>query len=122
MPSLARVNIAEIEEIWHYSFVIDVLAEDGPSFQYFGPNLATLFGQDYTGETISEAFNDAKLANTVGFYEKVLEKREPALEAAAFFLEGHEVRYRSIIVPLSSDDKEIDYLFGTTNYKIFSAH
>ncbi len=122
MPSLADINISEIQEIWHFTFTIDLVAADGHTFQYFGPSLATVFGQDFTGETLAQAMeNDPMLANTIGFYEKVMETREPAMEAASFYLEGQEVRYRSIIVPLSGDGGEtVDYLLGTTNYKMFS--
>ncbi len=122
MPSLSDVNISEITEIWHFTFTIDLLDPQGHRFQYFGPLLANVFGQDYTGEYLADVMEQdgGVLANTIGFYDKVVEKGEPALEAASFYSEGNEVRYRSIIVPLSSDGKTIDYLVGTTNYKVFS--
>ena len=121
MPSLADVNVSEITEIWHFTFIIDMLNADGPSFQYFGSGLSSVFGEDYTGRLLEESLQDMVLDNTIGFYGKVLESKEPALEAASFYSEGDEVRYRSMIVPLSSDDETIDYLFGTTNYKVFPA-
>lgn len=121
MPSLSDVNISEITEMWHFTFTIDVKDPDGHRFQYFGPSLASVFGQDYTDEYLAEALeNDGMLGNTIGFYDKVLEKAEPALEAASFYSEGNEVRYRSIIVPFSSDGTTVDYLIGTTNYKVFT--
>lgn len=116
--SLADINIQEILELWHFTFTIDV-QHDQHVFQYFGPELATIFGQDYTGEPLSEAMNDVTVDNTIGFYPKVIKMREPALEAASFYSEGCEVKYRSIIVPLSSDGENIDYVLGTTNYKAF---
>lgn len=117
-PSLSDININEILEMWHWSFTINV-SEDPHFFQYFGPQLADIFGHDYTGESIPDAMNDPKIQQTIGFYEKARDNREPSLEADSFMLEGKEVRYRSLIVPLSSDGKNIDYLIGTTNYKIF---
>lgn len=122
MPALSDVNISEITEIWHFTFTIDLVDPHGHRFQYFGPSLASVFGQDYTGEYLADVMEQdgGMLANTIGFYDKVVEKAEPALEAASFFSEGNEVRYRSIIVPLSSDGKTIDYLLGTTNYKVFT--
>lgn len=122
MPSLSDVNISEITEIWHFTFTIDVADPAGHRFQYFGPSLASVFGQDYTGEYLADVMEQdgGILVNTIGFYEKVLEKAEPALEAASFYSNGSEVRYRSIIVPFSSDGKNVDYLVGTTNYKAFT--
>ncbi len=116
--SLADINIQEILELWHFSFTIDVQT-NYHFFQYFGPELATIFGQDYTGELLADAMNDVTVDNTIGFYPKVIKMREPALEAASFYSEGFEIKYRSIIVPLSSDGEHIDYVIGTTNYKAF---
>jgi len=118
-PSLADINIQEILEMWHYTFTIDVQREGMHFFQYFGSELATIFGQDYTGEPLIDAMNDVIVDNTIGFYDKVIKAREPALEAASFYMDGAEMRYRSIIVPLSSDGVNIDYVLGTTNYKAF---
>lgn len=119
--SLSHMNISEIQEIWHFSFTLDVSSQD-PSehfFQYFGPDLSSIFGTDYTGESVDEAMNDVILNNTIGSYQKTLQERKPTLEAASFHYDGKELRYRTMIVPLSTDDVHIDYLMGTTNYKAF---
>ncbi|MFO1241737.1 MAG: PAS domain-containing protein [Rickettsiales bacterium] len=117
-PSLSDIKIDEILEMWHWSFTINV-ADENHHFQYFGPELANIFGHNYTGEILQDAMSDPKVQQTIGFYEKAIRNREPTLDANSFNLEGKEVRYRSLIVPLSSDGKHIDYLMGTTNYKIF---
>jgi hypothetical protein len=74
---------------------------------------------DFTGENVAEAMNDVILNNTVGSYVTCIEKREPTMEAASLFYDGKELRYRTLIVPFSSDGITIDYLMGTTNYKAF---
>ena len=120
MPSLADINISEIEAMWHHTFTIELGAsEEEHRFQYFGPELASVFGQDYTGTELGDALNDVMVNNTIGYYEEVLEKRKPCAQSSEFFMDGKEVRYRSIILPLSSNGQEIDFLFGTTNYKMF---
>ena len=119
-PALTDVNISEIEEIYHFTFTIALgETEDEHMVQYFGPDLVSTFGQDYTGSPLIEAMNDTMINNTIGFYEKVIEARRPQSESSEFFMDGKEVKYRSIILPLSSDGEAIDYLFGTTNYKVF---
>ena len=120
MPSLGDVNIAEITEMYHLTFVIKLGAdEDSHEFHYFGPELATIFETNYTGYTLSEALGDVMVNNTIGFYEKVIAERTPHSESSEFFSEGKLVRYRSIILPCSSDGQTIDFLIGTTNYKKF---
>lgn len=120
MPSLSDINIQEIPEVYHFTFTIALGADESEhSFQYFGPELASVFGQDYTGYTLQEALNDVIVNNTIGFYDKVMAEGKPHSESSEFFSEGREVRYRSIILPLSSNGETIDFLIGTTNYKIF---
>ena len=82
-PALADVNIHEIEELWHFSFTIDVSTPDNHIFQYFGPELGGLFGNDYTGEHVNEALDHVVLNNTIGSYEKAIFQRQPAMESAA---------------------------------------
>lgn len=119
-PSLADMQIADISELWHHTFTLSLVgAPKEHHFQYFGPALASIFNTDYTGEFLEIAMQDVMLSTTLGFYDKVVETRAPASESAEFEYNGKEVRYRSLIVPLSSDGVTIDYLLGTTNYKIF---
>ena len=122
LPALADVNIQEIQEMWYFTFTISLgnMPEDH-SFHYFGSKLADMFGNDYSGEMLESALKDLMIENTIGFYEKVVAARAPVSESSSFYLEGKEARYRSLIVPLSSDGQTIDYLLGTTNYKIFDA-
>ena len=120
LPSLSDVQIAELPEVYHYTFTIELgPSEEDHRFTYFGPHLASTFGQDYTGSYLYEAMNDVTINNTIGFYHKVVADRAPVSESSEFFLDGKEIRYRSIILPLSSDGETIDFLFGTTNYKVF---
>lgn len=120
MPSLAEIDIHEIEEIWHSTFTIAVSGDESEhEITYFGPDLASVFNEDYTGVMLEEALNDIMINNTIGFYDKVMETGQPQSESSEFFMNGREVKYRSIILPLSSDGENIDFVFGTTNYKIF---
>lgn len=120
-PTLAEVNITEIAEMYHMTYTLEIA---GPSqadhrFLYFGPELAAVFGQNYTGHHLDEAILDPIVNHTIGFYEKVIEARKPCSESSEFHLDGKEIRYRSVILPLSSNGKDIDFLIGTTNYKAF---
>jgi hypothetical protein len=117
-PSLSDINISDIEEIWHFSFTIDVMNAQH-KFQYFGPELVTIFGVDYTGEYVEETMNDIFINNTIGSYLNSIEQKKPTMESASFHYNGKEVRYRTLTVPLSHNGEAIDYVMGTTNYKIF---
>lgn len=114
------MNIAEITEMWHFTFTIDVRgAPEDHVVQYFGPQLATIFGHDYSGESMEHAMQDLMISNTIGFYDKAMDTGAPVSESSSFHKDGKEVRFRSLIVPFSSDGTTVDFVLGTTNYKIF---
>ncbi len=119
-PALSDINITEIAEMWHFSFTINVANSNHNEheFLYFGPELASIFQADLTGEKIIEALNDVILNNTIGSYLRSVEKREPTMDSAKFYYDGREVKYRTLFVPLSTDGINVDYVMGTTNYRI----
>lgn len=117
-PALSHLNISEIQEIWHFSFSINVEKKQH-EFQYFGPDLVTIFGVDYSGDLVEDAMNDMFVNNTIGSYVNTIIKQKPTMESASFNYNGKDVRYRTLTVPLSTDGENIDYIMGTTNYKIF---
>lgn len=118
-PRFADVQADALGEVWHYCFIIGMATGDAPNFQHFGKELRALFHQDYAGQALGQALQHSPLGQTIGFYEKVCQRRAPVSQASSFVLEGCEARYRSLIVPLSTDQQEIDYLIGTANYRVF---
>jgi hypothetical protein len=119
LPLLREINIQEIQELWYFTFTIDVRDNAHHMFQYFGSELRLIFNEDPSGSSVADALNDVLLNNTIGSYVQCLEKKEPTMEAASFFCDGKEFRYRTLCVPLSEDGETVDYVVGTTNYKIF---
>lgn len=120
-PSLAEMKVSEMAELWHHMFSIRIgICEHEHSFSYFGAELVAIFGTNFTSDNVQDALQqNTRLEHTIGYYPKVIKTGAPQSDSDSFHLEGCEVRYRSLIVPLSSDGKTIDYLLGTTNYKIF---
>lgn len=120
-PALGEIDISAITEMWHHCFTIEVGDTlDECRFQNFGPELCQTFGVNHAGEPVLDALaHDPKLEHTIGFFPDVLKRREPVADSGEFYMEGDEVRYRSLIVPLSTNGTDIDYLLGTTNYRIF---
>ena len=50
MPSLAEIDIHEIEEMWHHTFTIAIQGDPSQhQIAYFGPELASVFNRDYSG-------------------------------------------------------------------------
>ena len=119
MPPLENVNLSEMRDISDFTFTKCVVGGREPYFTYFGSRLIESFGKDFTGESLFDASADVMIDNMIGFYEKVLISKQPNSQSSEFYVEGKEIRYRSIILPCSANDFNVDYLIGTTNYKIF---
>ncbi len=105
--------------MWHYTFTIHLEENGEHYFQYFGPEMKAIIGEDLTNENFDDAMQNSIMGSLIGFYDKVIQQRTPVSESSQFYREGKEIRYRSLIVPLSSDGTRIDYLIGTTNYKAY---
>ncbi len=120
-PHPDDIRLDDIPELKEFCFIINTRSEDSADyrFDYFGPRLSEIFDGDCINDTIDEAFgSDSKLESTIGFFSKVLEKQEPLSESESFITGSQRILYRSLIVPISTDGQQIDYLLGTTNFKI----
>jgi hypothetical protein len=64
-------------------------------------------------------WNQTLLDKVVGQFNEVIEKRLPVLvEDRMTLFDGDKLLFRNVILPLSSDQKQIDYLLGGANGKI----
>ncbi|MCC7260184.1 MAG: hypothetical protein IT567_04055 [Alphaproteobacteria bacterium] len=86
---------------------------------FFGAQLVQAFQSDCTAFQVGEALDNFLLSSTIDFYHTVITRRAPVSEASRFIIGGKEARYRSLVVPLSTDGNTIDYLIGTANFRIF---
>ncbi len=120
-PSLKDVQPAEIADIWPYCFVLDVTTpSDVPTFHYIGKSLEgnrqidlvilssnELESQPLIGSTPTRLGQAAKL------YHRVLSSKSPVATSGTFeHPNGNSVLYRSILMPLSVDQENLDYLLG----------
>jgi hypothetical protein len=120
-PSLEALQLAKYPDIHEMTFIIDVMTEDPKQFyfDYFGHELSNIFDHDHTGALLEDAFmeNDL-LRNTISFCTNPLRTKMPACESSVFQVSERNAYYRSLVVPVSSNGKKIDFLVGTANYKI----
>ncbi len=126
LPTLQDINLRAISALWTKAFLIDVSQSRPESFrfEYFGDDLVRIFGRDVCDEPVELSLKALPiLGGTIGYYQRVFERHTPVAETGHFQLDTHpgqEVRYRSVILPLASSHGKLEYLLGTTNYKIYS--
>ena len=67
---------------------------------------------------LSEVPVDTLLGQATLYWRKVVEKRVPISIGGEFrHRDGRLILYRSIILPLSADERQIDHLLGAANYR-----
>ncbi len=113
-PGLPDVDLAEIDELWPHCVLIKVTGEK-PSLEF-----------EYVGEALREGYELLRKAAISGMSQgetvvgkivalayDVLENRAPASDSGSFRNQWcDKIKFRCVVVPLSADQQNIDYLLG----------
>jgi hypothetical protein len=116
-PAYGDLKRETIGDDWSHCYVLRVGATPNAStFEHVGE----LFRPDLpeAGVTqVSECPHGTLLHAATHYIDRVLTKRVPISLGGQANLGAESVLYRSILLPLSSDGHEIDYLLGAANYR-----
>lgn len=118
-PSLATMLAQDLGDIRPSIYVLQ-LDGDGtePVLQQFGEAFAQEVGPDVIGKPVSAVPTETLLGRAMRYYPRVLNKRVPVTVGGEFDNAGGEtILYRSILVPLSAEDGNLDFLLGAANFK-----
>ena len=119
-PSLTDIDPEAISEMWPSCFVLETNnSADAPYFHYLGSSLAKYSGVFLGGE------NDWSLTlldKATHRFREAVEHRQPVmLEDEIVRYDGTQLLFRSILLPLSDDGENVNYLLGAANGKIISS-
>lgn len=116
-PSFSDIDPEAIDHLWPHCFVLDTVATSSfPYFHYLGPELAKYSGVMLSGQS---DWTQTLLDKAVGQFNEAVQKRLPVLvEDEMTLFDGGELLFRSVLLPLSDDQKTINYLLGAANGKI----
>jgi hypothetical protein len=118
-PKLADINPEAIEDVWENCYVLDTSVNAShPVFSYLGKALAKYSGVYLQGQSISVTQHRTLLDQATRHFPDVLETRAPVTSEDEFLrYDGIKIIYRSIILPLSDDQKTITHVLGAANGK-----
>ncbi len=129
-PSLVDVDPAAIPDIWPLCFVLDVSSDsESPIFHYIGKSLdpdrqidlALLSGLRGT-EVAAYRAPPTSLGQAARNFRQVLAKKAPVSTSGVFVHpSGRTILYRSILLPLSDDQKTFNYLLGAVSSRRVSS-
>ena len=120
-PSRAEMRPEEIAPLLPYVYIVDII--DRPRrfrFRLVGTRIVEGYGEDVTGRFLDEVDLGDKGSAIQAEYEKTANEQAPTAGSWNFSKkDGRELDYEHLVLPLSSDGRTIDMLFGGASIKGF---
>jgi len=113
--------VPPLSEFWQDCFMIVVAGSaEQSTFEYVGGNVLELSRlpadwHSQTARSLGECTLDTLLGRAVCYADQVLAKSVPISRGDSYVDGDVLVKYRSILLPMSSDGHVVDRLFGAVN-------
>ena len=118
-PSVEDLNPDALPDFGPFSVLLDFTGGiDNPAVQYLGNQLAAECGANGPIHSLDDVPTRSLLSRITDHYMQILANQAP-IGFEAEFLNQRErtVLYRGILLPFSSDDDTIDFIYGVINWK-----
>lgn len=118
-PSIEDLDPANIADFGPHSVLLDFsLGIENPAIAYLGRALREECSLDSSVTHISDVPSRSLLSRLTDHYLQIIANRSPiGFEAEFVNTRGHNTLYRGILMPFSSDDESIDFIYGVINWK-----
>ncbi|PKB13936.1 hypothetical protein B0I00_2564 [Novosphingobium kunmingense] len=118
-PSIEDLEPENLPDFAPYSVLLDFTQGiDQPSIRYLGDRLAAECGGSGEIETLDDVPSRSLLSRITDHYMQILANQAPiGFEAEFVNQRDQTVLYRGILLPFSSDDDTIDFIYGVINWK-----
>ncbi|MGV2494729.1 PAS domain-containing protein [Pelagerythrobacter aerophilus] len=118
-PSIEDLSPAALPDFGPYSVLLDFTAGiENPAVQYLGAELAAECGADGEIGALTDVPARSLLSRITDHYMQILANQAPiGFEAEFVNQRGATILYRGILLPFSSDDDTIDFIYGVINWK-----
>ncbi len=118
-PNVEDLDPESLDDFGPYSVLLDFTdGIDDPGVRFVGRELEAECGHDSSMARLSEVPGRSVLSRITDHYMQILANQAPIGFEAEFVNDhGTTVLYRGILLPFSSNDASIDYIFGVINWK-----
>jgi len=118
-PAIDDLDPANLDDFGPYSVLLDFTAGfENPAVQFLGEKLAQECGSHGTIAHLSDVPPRSLLSRITDHYMQILANQAPiGFEAEFVNQRGIEILYRGILLPYSSNDETIDFIYGVINWK-----
>ena len=117
-PSIQDLQATDIEDFSSHSVLLNFDgALNNPATPFVGAAIRAEIGVERI-ERISDVPGRSLLSRLTDHHFQIVATRAPVgFEADFVNQRGHEISYRGILMPFSSNGHEIDYVYGVINWK-----
>lgn len=118
-PSIEELDPSSVEDFRDYSVLLDFTSGiENPSIEYLGEKLRLECGLKEDITYLDEVPSRSLLSRITDHYLQIIANRAPIGFEAEFVNDrGINIMYRGILLPYSSDDDTIDFIYGVINWK-----
>ena len=122
-PAIEDLDPLNIEDFAANSVLLDFTADpEDPATAYIGVAIRAECDIGPEVKTIAQVPSRSLLSRLTDHYLQIIANRAPiGFEAEFMNQRGHEICYRGILMPFSSDGETIDFIYGVINWKDASA-
>lgn len=122
-PGIEELDPENVEDFREYSVLLDFTSGiENPSIPYLGETLRRECGLDEGISYLDEVPARSLLSRITDHYLQIIANRAPIGFEAEFVNDsGRNIMYRGILLPYSSDDDTIDFIYGVINWKEIAA-
>ncbi len=117
-PSIEDLQATDIEDFSSHSVLLNFEgALNDPATPFVGEAIRAEIGVEKI-RRISDVPGRSLLSRLTDHHFQIIATRAPVgFEADFVNQRGHEISYRGILMPFSSDGQDIDYVYGVINWK-----
>ncbi|WP_420145778.1 hypothetical protein [Sphingobium sp.] len=119
LPSIEDLAPEQLEDFGLHAVLLDFsVGIDNPAIVYLGTALRQECEIDGAIDHINDVPARSLLSRLTDHYLQIIANAAPiGFEAEFVNQRGAEIMYRGILMPFSSDDETIDFVFGVINWK-----
>lgn len=118
-PSVADIDTDTLPDFSDNSVLLDFTGStENPAIAFLGEKLAAESPSEQPIRTLADVPSRSLLSRITDHYLQILANEAPIGFEAEFVNDsGATVLYRGILLPFSSDDETIDFIYGVINWK-----
>jgi hypothetical protein len=124
-PSRTQVTSGSAPGLWDNLFIVKVGADAAEHvFEYAGKVMREALGFDPTGKTVGDVLPREIVGRALYFQKAACDLMAPIDEAGRFTRasDSIEILYRAVLLPLSEDQREANYLLGAYSFRTLVNH